>query len=564
VRWELELDRTGKLLGITALTGSGKHPERGKLLYVPALTKMRTVAVIARPLCDNGQYVLGLVGEGKKPERAADCHQLFKELVATCAAATGAEEVRAVAGFLEQFDLDTFRAKPNGADVTADHTITFSVEGVRPIDLPSVRAWWVNQSAEGASQQGVCLVTGREGPVVERLPQPIKGIPGGQVAGMPLISMNARAFESYGQSASFNAPISLDAAERCGKALNWLLASDSQRIRIGPLAYVFWTRDAADSGFSIFFDKPDPAHVKQLYEAARTGNAHAGGVVEENRFYAVGLSASGSRVVVRDWLDTSLTVARQSLARWFDCQEMCDPFGAEGLPLGIYALAASLYRDAGKEMTANVPQALLRCALFGGTLPDQLAALAVRRCIAMQGFPEKDGKERAASATRARLLKTWLASGPHIKELSILENAMTELELRLTTPAYLCGRLLCVLEAAQRAALGKVNATLVDRFYGTASSAPASVFGTLLKEAQAHLSKLRKNRSGTYAALTQRLEEIMAPLEGGFPRTLTLKEQALFALGYYHQRAADRAQAKARAELKELDPDSETIPEETN
>ena len=40
----------------------------------------------------------------------------------------------------------------------------------------------------------------------------------------------------------------------------------------------------------------------------------------------------------------------------------------------------------------------------------------------------------------------------------------------------------------------------------------------------------------------------MAPL-GGFPATLTLKQQALFSLGYYHQRAATRgakAEAKAR------------------
>jgi CRISPR-associated protein Csd1 len=32
-----------------------------------------------------------------------------------------------------------------------------------------------------------------------------------------------------------------------------------------------------------------------------------------------------------------------------------------------------------------------------------------------------------------------------------------------------------------------------------------------------------------------------------FPRTLSLKEQGLFALGYYHQRADDRAQARERA-----------------
>jgi CRISPR-associated protein Csd1 len=43
--------------------------------------------------------------------------------------------------------------------------------------------------------------------------------------------------------------------------------------------------------------------------------------------------------------------------------------------------------------------------------------------------------------------------------------------------------------------------------------------------------------------------------EGGltrFPLVLTLPEQGLFALGYYHQRADDRAAARASRELKML------------
>lgn len=123
---------------------------------------------------------------------------------------------------------------------------------------------------------------------------------------------------------------------------------------------------------------------------------------------------------------------------------------------------------------------------------------------------------------------------------------MSELDLSNREPAYLCGRLLAVLEAIQARALNNPNATIVDKFYGSASSAPASVFGTLLHGAQAHLSKLRKDERsrGAYLALEQRLEEILEPLQE-FPTTLTLQEQGLFALGFYHQRAADR---RARAE----------------
>jgi CRISPR-associated protein Csd1 len=106
-----------------------------------------------------------------------------------------------------------------------------------------------------------------------------------------------------------------------------------------------------------------------------------------------------------------------------------------------------------------------------------------------------------------------------------------------------------VLEQAQRAALGDISATIVDRFYGTASTAPATIFGRLLRGAQPHLSKLQRDAPGTGRALQVDLEEILSSL-AGFPPTLTLKQQALFALGYYHQRAQNRAAAKAGAERR--------------
>ena len=128
---------------------------------------------------------------------------------------------------------------------------------------------------------------------------------------------------------------------------------------------------------------------------------------------------------------------------------------------------------------------------------------------------------------------------------------MMDLDLTNRQPAYLCGRLLAEIEAAQRAAIPGANKTVIDRFFGTASSAPASVFGNLLRGTQAHLGKLKRDRPGTYGGIQRHLEEIMAGLES-FPRTLSLDQQALFVLGYYHQRASDRAAStKARTEREE-------------
>ena len=119
---------------------------------------------------------------------------------------------------------------------------------------------------------------------------------------------------------------------------------------------------------------------------------------------------------------------------------------------------------------------------------------------------------------------------------------MERLDPGRRTPAYLSGRLLAVLEEAQKRAQGfQINRTLVERFYGAASTAPAATFGMLLRTASvAHLPKA--------GPLNPLVEEVLSALDdaGGFPKTLTLEEQAEFALGFYHQRADFRARNREK------------------
>lgn len=105
-------------------------------------------------------------------------------------------------------------------------------------------------------------------------------------------------------------------------------------------------------------------------------------------------------------------------------------------------------------------------------------------------------------------------------------------------PGYLLGRLFAVLESVQSAALGKnVNATIRDRYYGAASATPASVLPMLLRNAQNHLSKVRKNKPGFAVNLEKQLGEIIEKLGSSFTKSLGLEAQGRFAIGYYHQRS---------------------------
>ena len=368
--------------------------------------------------------------------------------------------------------------------------------------------------------------------MLERLQGKIKGIPGGQTAGTSIISANAEAFESYGLTASLVAPTCAACGERFTKALNDLLSGEASHRVLGSAAYVAWTREHVGFNFFTYTDDPKPEQVQALLDAVYRGGRVPH--VDDTRFYAATLSASGGRAVVRDWIDTTVWNVKEGLARWFQRQRIVDGTGQIAPPLGLYALAAATVMK-GTTPPATTPRALLRAAITGAPLPPGILHQAVQRCRV----------EQAVTRPRAALIKlALLSSDPTAKE-----DDMVRLDPEHPSTAYHCGRLLAVLEAAQRAAIPGINATIVDRFYGTASTAPVSVFPRLLKGAQPHLAKLERDRRGAYVALQQRLEEILARVDR-FPRTLTLEDQGLFALGYYHQRAHHRAQARAAAERR--------------
>lgn len=529
VRYIIELDGTGRLLNpqpTDTADPASPRTRRGQRRLAPQI--QRTAAIRPLLLADNAEYTLGLAREDSKPARVADCHRAYLALVDRCAEKTGDPAVEAVRRFLHADPLAQLRL-PDDFDPSA--TLTFRVDGVFPIDLPAVQAFWAAEH-DPAAEVMQCLMCGQERPVLERLQAKIKGIPGGQTSGTAIISANAEAFESYGLRASLIAPTCASCGERFTKAANELLADEASRIRLNKAAFIFWTREVVDFSFRDFLDNPQPEQVHKLLASVRTGQRMP--EVDDTAFYATVLSGSGGRAVVRDWIDTTVGEAKRHLATWFQRQAIVGPYGEAPVPFGLYALAGAMVRDL-NEVAPPVPRALLHAALTGTPLPFDLLYQAVRRNRAEQGVTRQ----------RAALIKlVWLSQQPNAKE-----DSMVQLDPDNLNPAYRCGRLLAVLEEVQRLAVPGAKATIVDRFFGTASSAPASVFGRLLRGAQPHLAKLERDRPNAYYALQRRLEDIQAGLSS-FPRILTLEEQGLFALGYYHQRAYDRAQAREASERR--------------
>lgn len=535
VRYWIELDGEGAFRGVVVAEGD----DRGRPRRVPVPTRVRAYAIKPKLLVDNGAYALGRPREQDKPERAREMHRAFVDLVSRAADSTGEPDVSAVERFLQSDAVSTL---PLPADFDPKATIGFLVDGRLPTDLPPVQEFWAAELGEGPAMQ--CLVCGNERPAMERLDLKLKGIPGRQKGGLAIISANADPFLSFGLGASLVAPTCQVCADQFMKGANALIVGEDTHLRIGDVVYVFWTRDETAFAWGSVISRPQADDVRRLLESVYRGGATQ---LDPSPFYATAFSASGGRAVVRDWIDTSVEHAKRNLAEFFHLQSIVDWDGSPLRPLGVYALGHATNRVGSDDAPPVwLTRALVRCALTGAALPSTVLHRAIQRCRL----------ESRVTGERAALIKMTLMSRHGV--LTEGENGMVELDTTNRDPAYLCGRLFAELENAQHAALGDVGASIVDRYYGTASSAPATVFGRLIRGAQPHLAKLERDRRGVFVAIDRRLQGILESLEA-FPTTLTLEQQGMFALGYYHQRAADRHAAAAHRGSRVAEPAVEGV-----
>ena len=544
VPWVVHLSSSGELQGVVRTSGGGDGRDLGKPLVIPALRRSGT-NVKPTLLADKAQFVFRDEG-GRVPQ----CEE-FRALVDWYAKTTGSADAAIVAAFLAKATLPI-------ADMRPTDVVTFAVDGRLPVREPEVVPIWQRLaprlrakglpsltvhflqallSEDDSSERSVCLICGevrhaaRTHPVPLRLP---RAVADQQVA---IVSANKDVFYSFGLEQSYLAPTCLPCANSYGRGLNALLSAKSTHMTIGKVVFIFWTRAPTPAfNWGSFLSDPDPGQVYALNDSVRRGTTPV--EFDDEAFCAAALSGSGGRAVVRDWIDTTVGEVRRHAARWFQLQEIVDAHGAPHRPLGLHALAFGTVRKPA-DLPTTVPRTLFHAALAGTPLPLEIAFQAVRRNRA----------ERGVDRQRASLIKLVLLSqAPPPKE-----NFMVALETEHPSVAYHCGRLLAILEGVQRAALPGVNATILDRFFGTASSAPAGVFGRLMQGAQHHLARLDRDRRGAYVALQRNIEEVCTHIPA-FPRTLNLEEQALFSLGYYHQRANDRAQAAARRDAPTPEP----------
>lgn len=377
--------------------------------------------------------------------------------------------------------------------------------------------------------EGICMITGERSSIARLHPRtPIFGAK----SNAKIVSFQKNmGFDSYGKQQSYNAPISKRAAFAYTTVLNYMLAKDSrQKIYVGDTTAVFWAEKKHDieNVLADIFGEPPKDNPDQDYKEliAMFKSPETGAKPELNpntKFFVLGLSPNSARIAVRFWYAGSVREIAENLYQHFDDIEIVRPKNQpKHLSLFRLLVSTALEEDA-KKIQPNLAGDFMKAILTGTTYPDTLLSSAIRRVRA----------EHEITYPRASLIKAVLVRNSRFYKTKQKEEVGMSLDTSNTNIGYRLGRLFAVLEKIQEEASPGINATIRDRFYGSASSVPVTVFPHLMKLKNHHIAKLESK--GRAVNLEKIIGEIVDDITD-FPGHLSLDEQGRFAVGYYHQR----------------------------
>ncbi len=483
---------------------------------------------------DNTGYALGRDNKGK-PDRAADMFSAFRDLhLSFRDELAGDEGFSALCWFLERWEPARAEQLPTW-DEAAGLNVVFKLRAREGYvhQGEAVRSAWSRRAAaqveDGPVVTGVSLVNGEEEELARLHPQ-LSGVAGANTSGAAIVSFNNDAFESYGKSQSYNAPVGTRDAFRYTTALDRLLADGARRTRIGDATVVFWSdrasgADAEEMLRQIFGEdasSEEPAEhaatvdrVRGSLDAARRGLLSDRIQDPDAPFYVLGLSPNKSRLNVRFWLAGTVRQFAERLAQHAEDLQIVGQPSSEPL-MSIQATVAETSRR-GERPSPQLAGSVARAILAGlPSFPEMLLNAIVRRIRADGEVPHR----------RAAILKAFLK-----RERSF--DVDVYLNKEHPEKAYHCGRLLAVLAFTQEQALGKVNAGVVRRNMGSVMAMPGLMLGRLERAAETgHIPKLEGNLPDF---IHDELKAINVRLQDDVPSQLSLRKQTLFALGFYQQ-----------------------------
>lgn len=603
IRWQIPLDLNGNLQGIGLVETPETKDEKGKRqrkeFSVSRSSRPKNAGGVSEFLWDGIEACFCLKpdleavepNEKKRASQDANRQAKFDDFwrqIEECFAETNSFLLNALLKFRENFQATETPEflrwgilkegeKPCWLVKTATGTeekfkadnFTFVVDDEFLLEVEELRDFWRRGYAKEIeaksedSEVGICLVSGQENVAISESHLPkISGVPATVATGASLVSFDKDSFRSYGLDKSYNSPISFAAVEGYTNALNFLISNQNYRLRIGDTALCFWAQKTAEVNlmFANLLDMPTQDTIKNFMTKPFSGDSNLT-KFDDEKFYSVTLGGNAGRVVVRNWMQITVKQAIENFMKWFADLQIVQIRSHDNdkiPPLNLFRLAASTVRDA-KDLRAEVPSQLYRCALEGHA-PSLSVASGLLNRIAVD--LAKDGKSSLGNLSRFALLRL-IVNRNRKEDEKMIEPKMNN---KIEDYAYNCGRLLAVFEELQAAAhdYKLEGASVVEKYYGTASSSPNSAFGILWRLHQHHLKKVSRSNRGKAEAIKQKIAEIAThfkqpneKLPPQFPRSFNLQAQGRFALGFYQQIAADKEARDAYFQAKKSEKEGE-------
>lgn len=380
-----------------------------------------------------------------------------------------------------------------------------------------------------------------------RIHDKIKGIKGGNSVGAVLVNFNSSAFESYGKSQSMNSGISEKAMKKYTSSLNKLLADPMHHIYSDDMTVVFFAMKHDDKAECDLFNgylnssngvtedstKADVKAVSEnIYHKGQTGNAQALDKDVDNGvdFFVAGFTPNSSRICQKFMVRNKFGKIIDNVKQHQQDMVICDSNGE----IPLWRINKELVSPNSATAISPALQSDMFQAILNGTnYPYTLLETVVRR-VCTDSDTEDNGFIKI-NAVRAGLIKAFINRKARIN--GDKEEITMTLNPENTNPAYLCGRLFAVLEKIQlEAADVKLNRTIKDVYFSSASSRPALIMPRLIDLSNYHIRNAEKNNKSNADKYLAIMKEIIDKLDGEFPSNLSLVDKGKFQIGYYQQR----------------------------
>ncbi len=541
-------------------------PDKDKLklknLIIPRLRDHNNKAA-ADPFlfCDNTGYALGVVKKEMKRGSPIEAFENFKSLHKRWLSNTRDEGCIALLRFLEQWNPDCFKQLRIDPELK-DRNLVFCLSGDTNEngnprflhDRTEAKEIWRRYIEEQPSEKPAqCLVTGNRCPPARlhpsfRLP-PIS--PQDKQHDAPIVSFNEAAFKSFEKEKGQNAPVSEETTFRYGTALNWLLSPNARRsLLVGNTTVVFWAEDrgtdeesaeCAENTLEIVFsnrefdpDRADAGRIRAAVQTVAKGTAKEidPKLNERTIVHLLGLSPNNARVAVRFYvIDSFGDLAKRLHQHMLDLQIKPNPFD-DLFPnvkhLLIQLAPSTVNKNKWKHVPPRLGGELMEAILTGKSYPRTLLTTVIERIRA----------DKVLNGPRAALIKAWLTRDMRLTRQNSKipqEDDLMALRRENNNPGYLLGRLFATYTYAE-SSVAKRNATLRDKYIGSASATPQRIFPTLMRGYEHNRSNLLKGEHpGAAIRCDQEAAEILDKLSDEFPRMLPPEDQGRFFIGFYHQ-----------------------------